>query len=40
MTDDGDHLTHLDEGGTARMVDVGDKATSRRAAVAGCTVRL
>lgn len=35
-----DRLTHLDEDGTARMVDVGDKDTTRRTAVAGCTVVL
>lgn len=31
-------LTHLDEGGAARMVDVGAKAESRREAVAECFV--
>lgn len=30
-----DHLTHLDEQGAARMVDVGAKPDSERAAVAG-----
>jgi len=30
-----DHLTHLDEQGAARMVDVGDKPDSDRIAVAG-----
>ncbi len=30
----GDRLTHLDEQGAARMVDVGDKAITRRRAVA------
>lgn len=40
MGDDGERLTHLDDDGTARMVDVGGKDTSRRTAVAGCTVRL
>lgn len=35
-----DRLTHLDEDGTARMVDVGGKDTTRRTAVAGCTVVL
>ncbi len=40
MSGDGDRLTHLDEDGTARMVDVGGKAPSTRMAVAACTVRL
>lgn len=31
-------LTHLDAAGRARMVDVGDKAVTRRTAVAGCRV--
>jgi len=31
----GDHLTHLDEQGRARMVDVGAKPDSERSAVAG-----
>jgi cyclic pyranopterin monophosphate synthase len=35
--DDGD-LTHLDEGGTARMVDVGDKPVTAREATAACRV--
>ena len=30
-----DHLTHLDDSGTARMVDVGHKADTERIAVAG-----
>jgi cyclic pyranopterin phosphate synthase len=30
-----DHLTHLDESGAARMVDVGHKADTERIAVAG-----
>lgn len=34
----GDDLTHLDDDGTARMVDVGDKQVTGRTAVAGCTV--
>ena len=38
--DDAARLTHLDGDGTARMVDVGDKATSQRVAVAACVVRL
>lgn len=33
-------LTHLDESGNARMVDVGDKPDSRRVAVAGARVRM
>ena len=35
-----DKLTHIDETGAARMVDVGDKAITRRIARAGGTVRL
>ena len=37
---DGDELTHLDQDGTARMVDVGDKDVTGRTAVAGCTLVL
>jgi cyclic pyranopterin monophosphate synthase len=33
-------LTHLDDRGAARMVDVGDKATTRREALAECMVRM
>lgn len=33
-------LTHLDEAGNARMVDVGDKPDSRRVAAAGARVRM
>src|SRR3954453_6598512 len=33
-------LTHLDEHGTARMVDVGDKPATRRRAVAEALVRM
>jgi cyclic pyranopterin phosphate synthase len=33
-------LTHLDESGRARMVDVGDKPTTERRAVARATVRV
>ena len=33
-------LTHLDERGAARMVDVGDKPSTDRQARAGCTVRM
>jgi cyclic pyranopterin phosphate synthase len=39
MTDD-DGLTHLDDQGRARMVDVGDKATTERVAVASAVVRM
>jgi len=35
-----DRLTHLDAEGTARMVDVGAKAVTRRRAVARATVRM
>jgi cyclic pyranopterin phosphate synthase len=33
-------LTHLDERGAARMVDVADKAATRREALAECVVRM
>jgi cyclic pyranopterin phosphate synthase len=33
-------LSHVDESGTVRMVDVGDKVLSRRRAVARATVRM
>lgn len=33
-------LTHLDERGAARMVDVGDKPATRRVAVAGGRIRM
>lgn len=33
-------LTHVDETGAARMVDVGDKAETRREAIAECMVRM
>ena len=33
-------LTHLDDSGAARMVDVGDKAITQREAVAGALVRM
>ncbi|HQV20743.1 MAG: cyclic pyranopterin monophosphate synthase MoaC [Gordonia sp.] len=41
MTDPGPapRLSHIDGSGTARMVDVGDKASTRRRAVAGGTFR-
>lgn len=35
-----DRLTHADETGAARMVDVGDKPASRRQATARCRVRM
>ena len=35
-----DHLTHLDEQGRARMVDVGAKPDSERTAVAGGAVTM
>jgi cyclic pyranopterin phosphate synthase len=35
-----DHLTHLDESGAARMVDVGDKDVTDRRAVAGGRVSM
>ena len=35
-----DRLTHLDADGTARMVDVGEKAVTRRRAVARAVVRM
>ena len=44
MTDDAsgdaENLTHVDEGGNAQMVDVGEKADSKRRAVASGTIRL
>ncbi len=36
----GRRLTHLDESGAARMVDVGGKAVTHREAVAECRVRM
>jgi cyclic pyranopterin phosphate synthase len=36
----GKHLTHVDERGAARMVDVGDKAATHRGAVAGAVVHM
>ena len=35
-----DRLTHLDESGAARMVDVGSKSDSKRIAVASGTIRM
>lgn len=40
MTSDRDELTHFDETGAARMVDVGAKALTRREAVARGAVRM
>jgi len=44
MTDDAsgdaENLTHVDEGGNAQMVDVGEKTDSKRRAVASGTIRL
>jgi cyclic pyranopterin monophosphate synthase len=37
---DGDALSHLDDAGNARMVDVGDKAVTQRRAVAHSVVRM
>jgi cyclic pyranopterin phosphate synthase len=37
---DGEKLTHLDERGQARMVDVGEKPTSRRRAKAAGAIRM
>ncbi|BBD07964.1 cyclic pyranopterin monophosphate synthase MoaC [Desulfovibrio ferrophilus] len=36
----GDKLTHIDASGNARMVDVGDKASTRRVAIAEVWVKL
>ena len=36
----GKRLTHLDDKGAARMVDVADKAPTAREAIAECTVRM
>jgi cyclic pyranopterin phosphate synthase len=35
-----DSLTHLDEQGRARMVDVGEKPVTERVCVAGCEVKM
>lgn len=40
MPEDSHHLSHLDERGTARMVDVGAKAATARRAVAEARVRV
>lgn len=40
MSEDRSGLTHLDEQGSARMVDVGGKDVTGRVAVAGCRVEL
>jgi cyclic pyranopterin phosphate synthase len=39
-TDERQGLTHLDESGAARMVDVGDKAITKREATAECWVEM
>src|SRR5262252_8604103 len=39
-TNDRRQLTHLDESGAARMVDVGDKAVTKREATAECWVEM
>jgi cyclic pyranopterin phosphate synthase len=40
MSDERKPFSHLDEGGTARMVDVSEKPVTRRVAEASCRVRL
>ena len=40
MTNDEQHLTHIDEHGNARMVDVGDKPDSTRTALATGTITM
>lgn len=40
MSTDSPRLTHLDETGAARMVDVGDKDVTRRTAIAEARVRM
>ena len=40
MSTDSPRLTHLDDSGAARMVDVGDKDVTRRTAVAEARVRM
>ena len=40
MSDDRPRLTHADESGKAKMVDVGDKSPTSRRAVAEARVRL
>ena len=40
MSTDSPRLTHLDDAGAARMVDVGDKAVTSRTAVAEARVRM
>ena len=37
---DEQHLTHVDESGAARMVDVGDKAVTHRRAIAGAVIHM
>ena len=40
MADETPRLTHLDDEGAARMVDVGGKEVTARVAVAGCRVEM
>jgi len=40
MSGSGKQLTHLDEGGRARMVDVGEKPITLRLCIARCEVRM
>ena len=36
----GDHLTHVDQKGAARMVDVGEKPATHRRAIAGAVIHM
>ena len=40
MTETSGGLSHLDESGKARMVDVGSKAETKRVATAGCEIHM
>ena len=40
MTDGSSNLSHIDESGNARMVDVGSKSVTERVAVARCEVHM
>ncbi|MBI02291.1 MAG: cyclic pyranopterin monophosphate synthase MoaC [Chloroflexi bacterium] len=40
MTDGSSNLSHIDESGNARMVDVGSKSVTERVAVASCEVHM
>jgi cyclic pyranopterin phosphate synthase len=40
MTESSGGLSHIDESGKARMVDVGGKDNTERVAVAGCEVHM